>query len=160
MKASIASEPKTKSASPVVAALNLYLADSYALMALTHHAHWNVEGPGFFSLHKAFEEQYEHLFHAIDEVAERIRALDAYALGGLRAFAKESGLEEFPTGPVPARDFVAGLVVAHEKALTDVVALRDAAGTANDLETQDLAIGNIQWHQKTGWMLKSYLKSV
>lgn len=148
---------KIKTDSTVVKALNLLLADSYALMANTHYAHWNVEGTGFFALHKAFEEQYENLFKAIDEVAERVRALDAYAIGGLRNFAKESGLEELQT-PVAAKDFVAALIVAHEKTLVDAVTLRDAAGAVNDLESQDLAIDRIQWHQKTSWMLKAYLK--
>lgn len=148
---------KTKSDSAVVKGLNLLLADSYALMANTHYAHWNVEGSDFFSLHQAFQAQYEGLFEAIDEIAERVRALDAYTIGGLRSFATESGIEEFST-PVAAKDYVAGLVVAHEKAIADAVALRDAAGAANDLETQDLAIGRIQWHQKTAWMLKSFLK--
>ena len=157
MKTTTASGVKTKSDTAVVKAINLLLADSYALMANTHYAHWNVEGPGFFALHKAFEHQYEDLFKAIDEIAERVRALDAYALGGLRNFATESGIEEFNT-PIAAKDYVAGLVVAHEKTIADAVALRDAAGAVNDLETQDLAIGRIQWHQKTTWMLKSYLK--
>jgi starvation-inducible DNA-binding protein len=49
--------------------------------------------------------------------------------------------------------------VNHEKALSDAVALRDSSNTANDLETQDLVIKRIQWHEKTLWMLKSYLKS-
>lgn len=148
---------RTKTDSPVVRALNLVLADSYALMANTHYAHWNVEGPGFFVLHKAFEEHYEHLFKAIDEIAERVRALDAYAIGGLRNFANEAGIEEFKN-PVAAKDYVAALIVAHEKTLNDAVALRDAASSANDLESQDLAIGRITWHQKTVWMLKAYLK--
>lgn len=151
--------PKTKADSTVVTALNLLLADSYALFANTHHAHWNVEGRDFFALHQAFQKQYEDLFEAVDEIAERVRALDAYPQGGLRALAKEAGMDEFAPGPLPARDFVAGLVVAHEKAINDAVAVRDAAGEANDLETQDLAIGRIQWHQKTAWMLKSYLKA-
>ena len=160
MKTTVASASSTvraKSDSPVVKALNLLLADSYALMANTHYAHWNVEGPGFFALHKAFEEHYEHLFKAIDEIAERVRALDAYAIGGLRNFATESGIEELKT-PVAAKDYVAALIVAHEKTITDAVTLRDAAGAANDLESQDLAIDRIQWHQKTLWMLNSYLK--
>jgi starvation-inducible DNA-binding protein len=144
-------------ATPVVKALSLVLADNYALMANSHHAHWNVEGPGFFSLHEAFEEHYKELFDAIDELAERIRALDGYAPGGLQQFAKLAGIEEF-TAPRAANDYVAGLIVGHEKTLADLIALRDAAGNANDLETQDLAIGRIQWHQKTTWMLKSYLK--
>lgn len=143
--------------SPVVTALNQLLADSYVLMANTHYAHWNVEGVGFFSLHLAFEEQYKNLFEAVDEIAERVRALDAYALGGLRNFASESGLDELAT-PVAAKDYVAALVVAHEKTIGDAVALRDAAGQSGDLETQDLAIGRIQWHQKAAWMLKSYLR--
>lgn len=149
----------TKTSSAVVSGLNQLLADSYALMANTHHAHWNVEGRDFFALHHAFQKQYEDLFEAVDEIAERVRALDAYPHGGLQALAKAAGMEEFPGGAQPARDFAAGLVVAHEKTVADAIALRDAAGSANDLETQDLAIGRIQWHQKTSWMLKSYLKS-
>jgi starvation-inducible DNA-binding protein len=150
---------KSKTDATVAPALNQLLADSYALMGLTHHAHWNVEGSDFFALHKAFESQYEHLFHAIDEIAERVRALDAYSLGGLSTLARKAGIEELPTGSLPARDFVSALVVAHEKTLADANAARDAAEAAHDLETQDLVIGRIQWHQKTLWMLKSYLKS-
>jgi starvation-inducible DNA-binding protein len=158
MKTTIAAAPvKTKTDSAVVKALNLLLADSYALMGNTHYAHWNVEGPGFFALHKAFEEQYEHLFKAVDEIAERVRALDAYAIGGLRNFATEAGFDEFST-PLAAKDYVAGLIVMHEKTLDDAVALRNAAGAANDLSTQDLANDRVTWHQKTAWMLKSYLK--
>jgi starvation-inducible DNA-binding protein len=108
-------------------------------------------------LHKAFEHQYEDLFKAIDVIAERVRSLDAYAIGGLRQFAQEAGIEEFKQ-PVAAKDYVASLVVAHEKTLGDALALRDAAGDANDLESQDLAIDRITWHQKATWMLKSYLK--
>ncbi len=137
--------------------LNLVLADSYALMALTHLAHWNVEGPGFFSLHKAFQEQYEALFEAVDEIAERVRALDAFAVGGLNAFARMAGMDEFKA-PMPQKDYVAGLIVAHEKVVDDATRVRDLAGSANDLETQDLMIKRLEWHQKTLWMLKSVLK--
>jgi DNA-binding ferritin-like protein len=74
--------------------LNQVLADSYALMSLTHLAHWNVEGPGFFALHAAFQMQYEELFTAIDEIAERVRALGAYATGGLGKLAQTAQMAE------------------------------------------------------------------
>lgn len=158
MKTETPTATKSATASTaVVRGLNLLLADSYALMAITHQAHWNVEGSGFFSLHKAFQEQYEHLFEAVDEIAEQVRALDAFPIGGLQTLAKEAGIEEFK-GPVSAKDFVAGLIVAHEKTIDDAKALRDEAGKVNDLETQDLAIDRVKWHTKTNWMLKSYLK--
>jgi starvation-inducible DNA-binding protein len=152
-KAAASSKKNTR----VIEGLNQVLADSYALMALTHLAHWNVEGSDFYPLHKAFQEQYENLFEAIDEIAERVRALDAYAIGGLGVLARAAGMDEFKS-PMPQKDYVAALIVAHEKLVDDAVALRDAAGEAEDLQTQDLIIGRLQWHEKTLWMLKSYLK--
>ena len=141
----------------VIDGLNLVLADSYALMALTHLAHWNVEGPDFFPLHKAFQEQYEDLFEAVDEIAERVRALGAYALGGLNVLARTAQMEEFKS-PQTQKDYVAALIVAHEKVVDDAVRVRDAAGSGSDLQTQDLMIKRLQAHEKTLWMLKSYLK--
>ena len=143
---------------PVVAALRRTLGGTYGLMALAHEAHWNVEGSDFFSLHQAFQEQYENLFAASDEIAERLRALGARAPGGLRTLADLAQLEE-PRGPLSARDTVTALVAAHAKVLNDLKSLRDTAGEHGDPETEDLAIGRIAWHQKTLWMLKSYLKT-
>jgi starvation-inducible DNA-binding protein len=143
---------------PVVAALNRVLADSYALMALSHQAHWNVEGSDFFQLHQAFQSHYENLFAAIDDIAERVRALNAYAPGGLRTLAEEARLEE-PKGTLSARDYVTILAAAHAKTVNDLKSLRDTAGEHGDPETEDLAIGRIAWHQKTLWMLTSYLKA-
>lgn len=147
----------TRKDTRLVDALNLVLADSYALMGLTHQAHWNVEGSDFFSLHKAFEEQYKDLFEAVDEIAERVRGLDAYAAGGLSRLAKMAEMDEF-TAPLPQKDFVAGLIVAHEKLVKDALETREVAGQTNDLESQDLMIKRIAGHQKIIWMLKSYLK--
>ena len=141
----------------VIDALQVVLADSYQLMSLTHLAHWNVEGQDFFALHKAFQEQYEDLFEAVDELAERIRSLDAYAIGGLATFAAAAQMEEFKS-PMPQKDYVAALIVLHEKLIDDDTSTRDAAGLSNDLQTQDLLIKRLEFHEKTVWMLKSYLK--
>ncbi len=146
-------EPNAKLAD----ALNQVLADSYALMSLTHLAHWNVEGPGFFALHTAFQTQYEEMFAAIDEIAERIRALGAYAIGGLGKFAKTAQMKEFES-PLPQDEYVRALIVANEKLLADAARARDIAGDANDPESQDLMVERITLHQKTAWMLKSFLK--
>jgi len=133
------------------------LADSYALMSLTHLAHWNVEGPGFFALHTAFQTQYEELFTVIDEIAERVRALNAYAIGGLSKLVQTAQMKEF-AAPLGQEDYVRALIVANEKLVTDAAHARELAGEENDAETQDLMIGRITLHQKTIWMLKSFLK--
>jgi starvation-inducible DNA-binding protein len=157
MKAATTTAAKPKTDTRLADALNLVLADSYALMALTHLAHWNLEGSDFFELHKAFEQQYEELFGAIDEIAERVRALDAYAIGGLNKLARIAGMEEF-SAPMPQKDYVAALIVAHEKVIDDAVRARNLAGDLHDLESQDLMIKRLTFHQKTVWMLKSCLK--
>ena len=138
--------------------LNQVLADTYALMSLTHLAHWNIEGPGFFALHAAFQTQYEELFTAIDEIAERIRSLNAYAIGGLGKLAEKAQMKEF-AAPLPQEEYVRLLVTAHQKLVADAALARDLAGEANDPESQDLMIGRITLHQKTIWMLQSFLKS-
>ena len=49
------------------------------------------------------------------------------------------------------------LTGAHEKLLKDLRAARDSASAAQDSETEDLMIARIQVHEKTLWMLKSFL---
>lgn len=147
-----------KSKSPSLTdSLNQVLADSYALMSLTHLAHWNVEGAGFFALHTAFQTQYEELFTAVDEIAERIRALNAYAIGGLGTLAQAAAMKEF-AAPLSQENYVKRLIAANEKLIADAARARDLAGKANDAESQDLMIGRITLHQKTTWMLRSFLK--
>jgi len=143
---------------PVIEALNRLLADSYTLYLKTHNFHWNVSGPMFTTLHTLFEQEYTELALAVDEIAERIRALGTYAIGGLGNLAKVSGMTEFAS-PLPQDDYVRLLLAANEKLVADAARARDLAGEAQDAESQDLMIGRITIHQKTIWMLKSFLKS-
>ncbi|HSH10008.1 MAG TPA: DNA starvation/stationary phase protection protein [Oceanipulchritudo sp.] len=151
---------KNKSTAPkasVVDALRLVLADSYALMGQTHLCHWNVEGPSFFALHVAFEGQYTELFTAVDVIAERIRALGSYSPGGLSNLALMAGMKELQEKS-PADKMVKHLATLHAKLVNDAKVARDLAGDAGDKESEDLMIGRIEIHQKTLWMLESYLK--
>lgn len=154
---SVHESSKIQASTEITQGLNQVLADTYALMGLSHFAHWNVEGDNFFALHAAFEEQYTNLFHAADEIAERARALNAYAPGGLKNLAKMAGMEEFEA-PMPAKDYVAGLIEGHEKLVRDAKVLRALTGKKGDTETEDLMIERLRYHEKTLWMLKSFLK--
>ncbi|MEO0529808.1 MAG: DNA starvation/stationary phase protection protein [Planctomycetota bacterium] len=142
---------------PVVDPLRLVVADTYALIGQTHLCHWNVRGPGFFSLHNAFEEQYNEMFAAVDELAERIRAVGALAPGGLSNLSQLAGISEIAED-ASAEQMVGHLVEANKKLLTDLAAARDAAADAGDSETEDMMIARIQTHEKTVWMLESYLQ--
>jgi starvation-inducible DNA-binding protein len=140
----------------VVDALRQVVADVYALIGQTHICHWNVRGPSFFSLHTAFEDQYNELFIAVDEIAERLRAKGAFAPGGLSNLATLAGIEEIRED-ASAEEMVQHLVTANEKLLGDLQTARDCAAEAGDSESEDMMISRIQVHEKTVWMLKSYL---
>lgn len=141
----------------IINSLRLVVADTYALIGQTHICHWNVRGSSFFSLHTAFEEQYTELFAAVDEIAERIRAIGALAPGGLTNLAKMAGIEEIAED-ASAKNMVKHLLSANEKLLVDLNITRDHAAEAGDSATEDLMIARAQVHEKTVWMLKSYLE--
>lgn len=141
----------------IVNALRQVVADSYALMGQTHICHWNVRGSGFFALHQAFEVQYTELFTAVDEIAERIRALGALAPGGLGNLAKIAGIKEIEED-AGDKKMVKHLADANRKLVKDLAKARDLAGKHNDPQTEDLMIARIQVHEKAIWMLDSYLQ--
>jgi len=148
---------KKKQEPTLIDTLRKVVADSYALLGQTHICHWNVRGPSFFSLHLAFEEQYTELFTAIDVVAERIRALGSLAPGGLGNLAKMAGTKEIKED-ASANEMVKHLISLNANLVRDLKAARDLAGNAGDTQTEDLMIGRIQVHDKTIWMLQSFLE--
>lgn len=140
----------------VVGALSQLLADSYTLYLKTHNYHWNVTGPMFQTLHTMFEEEYTELAMAVDEIAERIRALGVYAPGSYKAFAALSSVEEEESVP-SAEDMIRNLVVAHETVVRTAREVFPLAEDASDEPTADLLTQRMQVSEKTAWMLRSLL---
>lgn len=137
--------------------LSHLLADTYTLYLKTHYFHWNVTGPMFNTLHLMFETQYNELALAVDLVAERIRALDVYAPGTYRDFAKLTSIKETESVP-KAQDMIAELVAGHEAVCRTARSVFPSADAASDEATADLLTQRLQVHEKTAWMLRSLLE--
>ena len=136
--------------------LSQLLADSYVLYLKTHNFHWNVTGPMFNSLHLLFEQEYTELALAIDEIAERIRALGHPAPGSFRAYAELASVEE--AEGVPSAEEMVGQLAADQ--LTVVATARRVlaeAEKAGDAPTVDLLTRRMEVHEKNAWMLRSSL---
>jgi len=54
-------------------------------------------------------------------------------------------------------EMVSHLLSVNRKLVADLVTARDAASEAGDDQTEDLMISRIQVHEKTIWMLDSFL---
>lgn len=145
-----------KTNAAVVESLSKLLADSYVLLLKTQNYHWNVKGPHFGALHILFEGQYNELFKAIDEVAERIRALDAPTPGSFAAFKDVATIKE-ETGSQNAEQMLKNLANDNDTLAETAEAVIKAAEEVGDDATADMAIARVQLHQKNAWMLKSHL---
>ncbi len=137
--------------------LSRLLADEYTLYLKTHNFHWNVTGPLFNSLHLMFMTHYTEAATAVDDVAERIRALGFPAPGTYSQFVELSSIEE--TKGVPdAMEMVRLLVKGHEACARTARSVFPLAEKASDEPTADLLTQRLQLHEKTAWMLRSLLE--
>lgn len=140
----------------VAEGLSHLLADSYTLYLKTHNFHWNVTGPMFQSLHAMFEEHYTELATAVDEIAERIRALGEPAPGSYAAFARLSSVQE-AEGVPEAEEMVRQLVEAHESVAKTARSVLPIADAGDDEVTLGLLADRLAVHEKTAWMLRSMI---
>lgn len=136
--------------------LSRLLADTYTLYLKTHNFHWNVTGPMFNTLHLMFEQQYTELATAVDEIAERIRALGVSAPGSYAQFADLTSIQE-EVGTPSAEDMIAQLVKDQETVARTARSVFPIADEANDEPTADLLTQRMQVHEKTAWMLRSMI---
>ncbi|MEO0998318.1 MAG: Dps family protein [Pseudomonadota bacterium] len=155
MKIDIGIDAKDREA--IAAGLSRLLADSYTTYLKTHNFHWNVTGPMFSTLHTLFETQYTELAVAVDEIAERIRALGVNAPGSYSAYAELSSVAE-ETGFPDATEMLRQLVAAQEAVARTAREVMPVAEAASDEPTADLLTQRMQIHEKNAWMLRSLLE--
>lgn len=133
------------------------VADTYALSFQTQSFHWNVRGQHFASLHKLFERQYEELAEAVDELAERVRALGGNAPTSLREILNFTSLPTDDGVPL-AQGMVDLLLRAHEHLSSTSRRAAKLAEESGDPVTHDMLIGRAGAHDKAAWMLRSTLE--
>lgn len=135
-----------------------FLADTYVLYVKTQNFHWNIVDARFFFLHKMFEEQYEDLAEAIDELAERIRGLGYKSPGSMSQFLELTMLEEAGSN-LNANEMILQLAEDHQAIARSLHARIDEANKFHDDGTADLFIERLRVHEKTAWMLRSHFQS-
>lgn len=124
-------------------------------MLKTHNYHWNVKGELFKSMHDLTEDQYDDMFEAIDEIAERIRALGFDAPGTFKAYSQLSSIAEAKSG-ISALEMAADLTDSHENLIRNMRKALEVAESAADEVSVDLLTERLNVHEKAAWMLRSF----
>ncbi|HAQ72965.1 Dps family protein [Stutzerimonas nitrititolerans] len=145
-----------KDRAAIAEGLSRLLADTYTLYLKTHNFHWNVTGPMFNTLHTMFETQYTELAVAVDDIAERIRALGFPAPGTYGAYARLSSIKE-EEGIPTAEEMIKLLVQGQEAVARTARGIFPLLDKVSDEPTADLLTQRMQVHEKTAWMLRSLL---
>lgn len=134
--------------------LSLALANTYVLYAKIQGFHWNVRGPLFFSIHKMTEEQYEDLGAAVDEIAERIRAIGFLAPHTLAKFLASAEVTESTADP-DAAQMLETLIKDHQTVARSLRQAVDEAARVDDVFTADMLTARIGKHEEFAWMLRA-----
>ena len=137
--------------------LKVALADTYVLYLKTHGFHWNVEGRDFNTLHTMFEGQYNDMWMAVDQIAERIRALGEYAPGSYAQMIEVATITEATKVP-DSTEMLEELVSGNEALVKSLKKAFEVSTEAGDDATADMMIERVQIHEKQIWMMRSMLK--
>ena len=136
--------------------LNARLADAIDLKLAAKHAHWNVKGPHFISLHELFDGAADALDTPIDDVAERITTLGGTADGTVGLVSRRTSLDPYPNEIVAGADHLealAGMFAAFGKSVRKAIGEADKLG---DDGTADLLTELSQEVDKQLWLLEAH----
>ena len=138
-------------------ALNQSVAETAVTTMLAQNFHWNVTGMAFGPLHDLFQKIYEDHFEAQDDLAERVKALDAHAEGTLAGMLKRSKVSEHE-GDATDKDMIKAMLEAQETLASTLAGAGELAAEHGDTLTEDLCISRGQVHEKFAWFLRSHLR--
>ncbi|WP_243291123.1 Dps family protein [Bacillus sp. FJAT-47783] len=142
--------------SQLVDVVNKQVADWTVLYVKLHNYHWNVKGPHFFVLHDKFEELYTEAATYIDDLAERLLALNGKPVGTMKECLEISSIQE-ASGNESAEQMVKQIHDDFTMLIEDLSNGMELADEANDEATGDMLLGIHQTLEKHNWMLKSFL---
>ena len=135
------------------------LSGSYVLMIKTQAVYWNVTGPLFKSVHDMTEDQYKDLFLAVDDLAERIRALGLKAPMNYEALQDRTRISSFDHEILSANQMIDALADGHDTLASELAVGAQIASDKGDPATEDILVERLRIHQKQAWMLRALIES-
>lgn len=145
-----------KTKKDLVKVVNQEISNFGVLYVKLHNYHWYVNGPHFFGLHEKLEELYNEISIHLDELAERLLAIEEKPAATIKEFMEYATLKE-ATGEESTEEMIGTIIndfkmVAEE--LVDGISIAEEAG---DQATGDMLVSIQQSVQKHAWMLRAYL---
>jgi len=142
----------------LVDSLKTCLASTFSYYLKAHYFHWNVEGPNFPQYHEFLKTIYEDAFAAVDDIAERIRTLNAYAPGSLMRFQELTKVDDQLNIPSPM-EMMKELETDNRRIIGLLTAAADKSEENKKYGITNYLQGRIEQQEKLGWMIKATIKA-
>ncbi|TKI22830.1 DNA starvation/stationary phase protection protein [Bacillus pumilus] len=136
--------------------VNKQVADWTVLYVKLHNYHWYVKGKDFFTLHEKFEELYTETATYIDDLAERMLALNGQPVATMKECLEISSIQE-AEGIESAEQMVKNLYDDFSNIAEELKQGMELAGEVGDETTGDMLLAIHQSIEKHNWMLKAFL---
>jgi starvation-inducible DNA-binding protein len=147
---------QTTATQSVVDVLNKQVANFSVLYVKLHNYHWFVTGEGFYELHEKFEEFYTEAAKYIDDLAERILAINGKPLATMKDFLQTATITEAAGNETPEQ-MVQNVFNDFQTIVGEIKMGTEAADKESDHPTADMLTHIRKNLEKQSWMLKSFL---
>jgi starvation-inducible DNA-binding protein len=141
----------------LIKAAKIAFASQYTFYIKAHYFHWNVEGIHFQELHSLFETIYVEVYGTVDEFAEKLRSLGAYAPGSNSRFSMLSYVND-ETKILPGEAMVAELLEDCDKMRRVIKLVYDIAEAEGEHGFSNFLAERLDAFAKHAWMLRATLK--
>ncbi len=134
-------------------ALNILLADMFALYLKTKNFHWHVSGPHFRDYHLLLDEQAEQIFATTDDIAERVRKIGGTTLRSIGHISRLQRILDNDADFVTPLDMLAELRDDNKQLTANMRETHDLCGEQNDVATTSLIETWIDEAERRTWFL-------
>jgi len=144
---------KASATKDISGAMNVILADVFAIYLKTKNFHWHLSGPHFRDYHLLFDEQADQLYAMTDPIAERIRKLGGTTLRSIGHIARTQRVLDNDANYVEPEDMLAELGEDNKMLASSLRAAHAVCEEHNDIATTSMIEVWIDETEKRTWFL-------
>jgi starvation-inducible DNA-binding protein len=143
----------TESVREISGALNILLADVFALYIKTKNFHWHMSGTHFRDYHMLLDDHGDQLYAMTDDIAERVRKIGAVTIRSIGEIARLQRVKDNEADYVTPQDMLSELRQEDEALVLRMLAVHTVCDEASDVATASLLENWIDQAQRRIWFL-------
>ena len=137
----------------ITAALNVILADVFALYVKTKNFHWHMSGAHFRDYHLLLDEQADQIFAMTDVAAERVRKVGGLTVHSIGQIARLQRIADNDADFVTPLDMLAELRDDNKTLLSALRTAHDVCEEHHDIATTSVIEVWIDETERRLWFL-------